>query len=214
MSFGGGGGGGASSLPGLSDVALSSPTNNQVLTYDSGTLKWINATSGTAPVSSVAGKTGAVTLVKADVGLGNVDNTTDLSKPVSTAVQAALNAKADEAITITGATSLTGGGDLSVNRTLSLVNDSATPGISKYYGTNGSGVKGYFDVTGGSSPTYANLPAGTTLTILKTSGTWPARPTSRTDIVVQWKGPDPSPAIVSSGTGGMLDNVDIRIITP
>jgi hypothetical protein len=31
---------------------------------------------------------------KADVGLGNVDNTSDLAKPVSTATQAALNAKA------------------------------------------------------------------------------------------------------------------------
>lgn len=67
---------------------------------------------------------------------------------------------------------------------------------------------------GGSSPTYANLPAGTTLTVIKSGGTWPARPTSRADIIVQWKGPDPSPAIVSSGTGGMLDNVDMRFITP
>ena len=46
-----------------------------------------------APVSSVAGKTGAVSLVKADVGLGNVDNTSDADKPVSTATQTALDAK-------------------------------------------------------------------------------------------------------------------------
>lgn len=45
-------------------------------------------------VTSVAGKTGAVTLTKADVGLGNVDNTSDVNKPISTATQAALNAKA------------------------------------------------------------------------------------------------------------------------
>lgn len=44
-------------------------------------------------VTSVAGKTGDVTLVKADVGLGNVDNTSDLAKPVSTATQTALNLK-------------------------------------------------------------------------------------------------------------------------
>jgi hypothetical protein len=37
------------------------------------------------PVSSVAGRTGAIVLVKGDVGLGNVDNTSDASKPVSTA---------------------------------------------------------------------------------------------------------------------------------
>lgn len=46
-------------------------------------------------VSSVAGKTGDVTLAKADVGLANVDNTSDASKPVSTATQTALNAKAN-----------------------------------------------------------------------------------------------------------------------
>ncbi len=46
-------------------------------------------------VTSVAGKTGAVTLAKADVGLGSVDNTSDADKPVSTAQQTALNAKLD-----------------------------------------------------------------------------------------------------------------------
>lgn len=46
-------------------------------------------------VTSVAGKTGAVTLSKGDVGLGNVDNTSDVDKPVSNATQTALNAKQD-----------------------------------------------------------------------------------------------------------------------
>lgn len=46
-------------------------------------------------VDSVAGKTGVVTLVKGDVGLGNVDNTADADKPVSTAAQAALDLKAN-----------------------------------------------------------------------------------------------------------------------
>lgn len=41
-------------------------------------------------VSSVAGKTGAVTLSKSDVGLGNIDNTADASKPVSTAQKTAI----------------------------------------------------------------------------------------------------------------------------
>jgi hypothetical protein len=53
----------------------------------------VTAADSTAPVSSVAGKTGAVTLVKADVGLNNADNTADASKPISTATQAALDAK-------------------------------------------------------------------------------------------------------------------------
>lgn len=50
--------------------------------------------SAAAPVQSVAGKTGAVSLLKSDVGLGNVDNTTDLNKPISTATQTALDGKA------------------------------------------------------------------------------------------------------------------------
>ena len=45
-------------------------------------------------VVSVAGRTGAVTLAKADVGLGNADNTSDAAKPISTATQSALDGKA------------------------------------------------------------------------------------------------------------------------
>ena len=46
------------------------------------------------PVLSVAGRTGAITVTKSDVGLSNVDNTNDLSKPISTQTQLALDAKA------------------------------------------------------------------------------------------------------------------------
>lgn len=45
ISFGGGnGGGGSSTLSGLSDVTLSSPTNGQVLKYDGS--KWVNGAGG------------------------------------------------------------------------------------------------------------------------------------------------------------------------
>ena len=47
----------------------------------------------TDAVSSVAGRTGDVTLTSTDVGLGNVDNTSDANKPVSSATQTALDAK-------------------------------------------------------------------------------------------------------------------------
>jgi hypothetical protein len=52
--------------------------------------------------------------------------------------------------------SLTGGGDLTADRTLSLVGDTATPGNSKVYGTDASGVRGWKDdpaggATGGST---------------------------------------------------------------
>jgi hypothetical protein len=56
------------------------------------------AGGGGGAVSSVFGRTGAVTAQsgdysKSDVGLSNVDNTSDVNKPISTATQTALNAK-------------------------------------------------------------------------------------------------------------------------
>jgi hypothetical protein len=48
---------------------------------------------GVAGVSTVNGRSGDVTLDKTDVGLNNVDNTSDANKPVSTATQTALNLK-------------------------------------------------------------------------------------------------------------------------
>ena len=62
---------------------------------------YIYITSGA--VDSVAGKTGVVTLVKSDVGLGNVDNTSDANKPISTATATALSGK--EATIAAGTTS-------------------------------------------------------------------------------------------------------------
>lgn len=60
---------------------------------------WVPMGSGgEGSVKSVAGKTGDVTLVKGDVELGNVDNTSDADKPVSTAQQTALNSKQDTLI--------------------------------------------------------------------------------------------------------------------
>lgn len=57
---------------------------------------WQRIVSSSA-VSSVNGQTGAVVLAKADLGLGNVDNTSDVNKPISNATQAALDGKASVA---------------------------------------------------------------------------------------------------------------------
>ena len=54
---------------------------------------------GDVSVTSVAGRTGDVTLTKGDVGLANVDNTADASKPVSTAQAAADTAVGNAAAT-------------------------------------------------------------------------------------------------------------------
>lgn len=64
-------------------------------TAEKSKLTGIEAGAQVNTVTSVAGKTGAVTLAKGDVGLGNVDNTSDADKPISTAVSAALSGKVD-----------------------------------------------------------------------------------------------------------------------
>jgi hypothetical protein len=58
--------------------------------------------------------------------------------------------------------SLQNGGNLSADRTLSLVGDTATPGNNKVYGTNASGVRGWYDaaVGGGSG----DVPSGRLIT--------------------------------------------------
>lgn len=91
----------------------SGPSNSDAVPEGSTNLYFTNGrASAAAPVQSVAGRTGAVTLTKSDVGLGNVDNTSDLNKPISTATQTALNGKANTShnhsladITQSGATS-------------------------------------------------------------------------------------------------------------
>jgi len=72
-----------------------------------------------APVTSVASKTGVVTLAKSDVGLSNVDNTSDANKPVSTAQQTALDLK--EATANKGVAS----GYASLNSSVEVVEKSA-----------------------------------------------------------------------------------------
>lgn len=61
---------------------------------------WLELSSA-APVTSINGQTGVVVLSKADIGLGNVDNTSDADKPISTA-QAAVNASLAAAIESAG----------------------------------------------------------------------------------------------------------------
>lgn len=78
-----------------------------------------------------------VELTKADVGLGNVDNTSDANKPISTATQTALNGKQ---ATITGGASTITTSNLTANR--ALVSDaSGKVAVSAVTGTE----LGYLD---------------------------------------------------------------------
>lgn len=65
-----------------------------VLSTDSpGTLADWKQITAAGDVVSVAGRTGAVVLTKSDVGLSNVDNTSDANKPVSTATATSIATK-------------------------------------------------------------------------------------------------------------------------
>ena len=95
-------------------------------------------------------------LTKGDVGLGNVDNTSDANKPVSTATATALAGKVDTARTISTTAPLAGGGDLSANRTLT---------VSDFT----SGARGTVPASGGG-----------TVNFLRADGTWAAPPSGGT----------------------------------
>lgn len=73
----------------IGDRLLAITNNASTSTYAGSWLKL----DYTDQVLSVNGQTGAVVLTKADLGLGNVDNTSDANKPISTATQTALNLK-------------------------------------------------------------------------------------------------------------------------
>ena len=55
-----------------------------------------NRVSGVKGDSETSYRTGNVNITKANIGLGNVDNTTDANKPISTATQNALDLKEDK----------------------------------------------------------------------------------------------------------------------
>jgi hypothetical protein len=86
---------GATGLTGATGAAGTNGTNGvdgaTGLTGATGT----NGADGlTTSVNGVTQIAGAITLTKSNIGLGSVDNTTDLLKPVSTATQSALDLKA------------------------------------------------------------------------------------------------------------------------
>ena len=85
-------------------VTTNAPSEDAV--FDALAAKQATLVSGTN-IKTIEGQTllgtGNIDLAKSDVGLGNVDNTSDANKPVSTATQTALNAKQDSlTLTTTG----------------------------------------------------------------------------------------------------------------
>ena len=80
---------GTTNINGISSWAV----GDEIISNGSVWQKIVNVSA----VNSVNGYTGVVVLGKADVGLGNVDNTSDSAKPVSAATVTQLNLKEDKA---------------------------------------------------------------------------------------------------------------------
>lgn len=117
---------------------------------------WTQVVYPVSPVTSVAGRTGDVTLSSSDIsGLGNAAtrNVGTAAGTVAAGDDSRITGAVQGSRSIATQHSLTGGGDLTGNRTLALVGDTASPGNSKVYGTDASGNRGWFDQsTGGGTP--------------------------------------------------------------
>jgi hypothetical protein len=93
----------------LLDGEIGYETDTRKFKFGDGATAWNSlAYASSGAVTSVAGRTGDVVLAKGDVGLGNVDNTSDADKPVSTATQTALNLKVNTSAVGTAAAQNTG----------------------------------------------------------------------------------------------------------
>lgn len=153
---------------------------------DSATQTKLNAGGGSG-VASVNTRTGAVTLTKSDVGLANVDNTADTNKPLSTATQTALNAKANTTDVYTKSQVDT-----------SLATKANTSDLAAKVSTSQVGAaNGVAGLDGTGKLTDSLLPAGVILYVKYNGSAWPPRPTSRSDIQVRWEAvtssdPDPT----------------------
>lgn len=134
-------------------------------------------------VTSVNTRTGTVVLDKTDVGLDNVDNTSDANKPVSTAQQTALNLKANVASpTFTGTVSgitktMVGLGNVDntsdVNKPVSTAQQTALDlktNLSQMSGFYGSRVTGLIGAVNATTPLTKYDLQATFVTLRNSSG--------------------------------------------
>ena len=71
------GGGGSSSLAGLTDVDLTTPTDGQVLTYDGNSSKWVNANGGGGGGHTIEDASGSAMTQRTNLQFAGYLNTTD-----------------------------------------------------------------------------------------------------------------------------------------
>lgn len=164
----------------------------------------------TAPVTSVASKTGIVTLTKSDVALENVDNTSDADKPVSTS-----QAQADNLRVLKTGDSMTGSLNISVPNGTNAVNittNSGNPAADNVFftlngrariGYNGTDGAIHFDDNSTAKTVQFMLSSARALRIAGTTGN------NGANFMVLSNGAPG--AGVQIGTGGADTNIDITL---
>ncbi len=146
----------------LTDIAALSPSNDDILQRKSGA--WTNRTPAQFKTD--------LALTKSDVGLGNVDNTSDADKPISTATQTALDLKAplaSPALTGTPTAPTATANDNSTKIATTAYVDSAVSAVSginrntgfmfmdDFLGSTVSTVSPWTSTTSGTGATYAQV---------------------------------------------------------
>lgn len=112
-------------------------------------------------VQSVNGKTGnSITIDKSDVGLGNVDNTSDANKPISAATQDALNLKANDSEVVKSVNGVSPiAGNVTVAAEEKRLQDTRTTAIAESFANNVQFVEtaGYSSVGDGGGALYKRV---------------------------------------------------------
>ena len=137
-----------------SNGLMSSTDKTKLNGIESGAQK--NTVLGVKGSSESAYRTGNVNITKANIGLGNVDNTSDEDKPVSTATQTVLNGKANTSGTYPN---LTVGKATNADNTTKATQDASGNVITSTYATKNelnSGLSGKANTSG----SYPNLTVG------------------------------------------------------
>lgn len=108
-----------------STAVATTSANGLMSSADKTKLNGIETGAQVNTVTSVAGKTGAVTLVKGDVGLGSVDNTADSAKNVASAAKLTTTRTISLTGAVTGSVSFDGSGNTSISTSVGTISASS-----------------------------------------------------------------------------------------